>query len=100
MVADIIGNPSDVGIVQCSVHFVEHEERGWLIRVYRKKKGKRGHGLLSTGQMFHITEPFERRHRMVLDAIKIRLIGVFDIKVSVSSVSERLTFDETHYTYA
>ena len=81
MVMDVIGNPGDVGVVKCCVDLIKHEEWRWLVRVNREEKGKSGHCLLASGEMLHVTEPFEGRHRVVLDTIQVGLVGVFDIQV-------------------
>ena len=48
-----------------------------------KEKSEGGHGLFSSGQVFHVTESFERRHSVVLDAVKIWFIGIFDIEITI-----------------
>lgn len=46
MLANVIGDFGDVGVVERGVDFVEHEEGRGLVAVHCEEKGKRGHGFL------------------------------------------------------
>jgi hypothetical protein len=84
MIPNIVGNPSDIGVVKGGVHLIKHEERRRLVRVHCEEKSKSCHCLLSSRKVLHVSESLERRHGMVLDSVKIRFIGILNIEVPVS----------------
>lgn len=83
MVVDVVCNPGNVGVVKRCVNLVKHEEWRWLVRVDGEEKGKRGHCLLASREMLHVTETLEWRHCVVLDTVQVGLVRVFDIQVPV-----------------
>lgn len=83
MVADIIGNSRDVGIIERRVYLVENEEWRWLVGMDGEEKGESSHCLLASGEMLHVSESLERGHGVVFDAVEVGFFGVFDVEISI-----------------
>lgn len=83
VIADVVCNPCNIGVVKGRIYFIQNEEWRRLVGVYGKEKGESSHGLLSSREMLHIPEALQRRHGVVLDSGKVGLIRVLDIEISV-----------------
>ena len=83
MLLDIIRDLSYIRIIQCRIHFVEHEEGGGLVGVHCEEEGQGGHGLFATTEVLHVSETLEGRHGVVFYAGEVGFVGVFDVEVAV-----------------
>jgi len=73
---DVVSNLGNISVVEGRIDFVKHEERRRLVTVDRKKKGKRSNCFFASGKLFHIPEPFHRRHGVILDTSKVWFLAV------------------------
>lgn len=83
MIVDVVRDTSDIGIVERGINFIQDKERRGLVRMNGKQKSQGGHGLFATREVLHVSEPLQRGHSMVLDAVEVRLVGVLDIQITV-----------------
>src|SRR5215471_13385333 len=64
---DLVGEASDVHVVERRVNLVEQAERAWTVFEYRQDQRHGGHGLLAARQQQNILKPLARRLRDDLD---------------------------------
>jgi transposase-like protein len=69
-----VTHAADVCVVQGRIDLVEYEEGRRLEAVDREEKRKSRHGALAAAELVHVAEALERRHCVVLDALKVRLL--------------------------
>lgn len=69
MVVNVVRDTSNIGIVERGINFVQDEERRGLVRMDGKQKSQCGHGLFATREVLHVSEPLQRGHSMVFDAV-------------------------------
>lgn len=71
---NVASHLGDVGLVEGGVDFVEYEKRRGMEAMNGKEQGKGGDGLLSPGELLHISEALHWRHGTVLDATHERFL--------------------------
>lgn len=74
VVVDVVGNPSNVGVVKRSIDLVENEERRRLVGMDSEQQCQSRHCLLTTREVLHISESFQWGHGVVFNAVEVWLI--------------------------
>lgn len=83
--SDIIGNLLYICIIQRGIHFIQNKEWRSLVWMNSKQQCESSHRLLTTREMFHVSESFHRWHGVIFDAIEIRFIVILNIEVGCTT---------------
>ena len=83
MLSYVLGDSSNVRIVESGVYFVEDEKGTRLVRVDCEEEGEGGHCFFAAGQVLHVSEAFERRHGVVFQPGEVGLVGVFYVQIAM-----------------
>mmetsp|Transcript_21998 Transcript_21998/g.70240 ORF Transcript_21998/g.70240 Transcript_21998/m.70240 type:complete len:509 (-) Transcript_21998:412-1938(-) len=83
--ADVRGHLVHVRGIKRSIALIHDEEGRWVIAMHGEEESERCDGLLPARQLVHVPEPLGGRHRVVLDAAQVRLLGVVQGQVRVAA---------------
>mmetsp|Transcript_24724 Transcript_24724/g.70925 ORF Transcript_24724/g.70925 Transcript_24724/m.70925 type:complete len:257 (+) Transcript_24724:38-808(+) len=82
---NVIANFQQVDVVKSRINFVHHKERSRVEGVNGKQECQGCNCLLSTTELFHITESFHWRHGIELHSTLVGFLRVIQTQVSITT---------------